>query len=205
MPPSRPRQFPSSALASAARLGALLLPAALALAAAGCGGASSSTSGIPPGLISQARPIGAGPAFHPPARGPVVGACHPLLGPRYGVHLEVFAQNEVVLVPAGIGTRPPRVLSAGRIIQARCYGSLVTLDPTGVILVRTMVSAQLGQLFRSWGYAPSSSGRRVRAYVDGRRWTGPLSAVPLTRHAEIVVEAGPYVPPHHAYLFPPGV
>jgi hypothetical protein len=28
--------------------------------------------------------------------------------------------------------------------------------------------------------------------------------VPLTPHAEIVLEVGPHVPPHASYTFPPG-
>jgi len=28
--------------------------------------------------------------------------------------------------------------------------------------------------------------------------------VPLARHSEIVLEVGPYVPPHRSYTFPPG-
>ncbi len=40
--------------------------------------------------------------------------------------------------------------------------------------------------------------------VNGGRWPGRPAAVPLTRHAEIVLEAGPYVPPHPAYAFPGG-
>jgi len=31
-----------------------------------------------------------------------------------------------------------------------------------------------------------------------------VGLVPLTRHAEIVLEIGPYVPPHLSYAFPPG-
>jgi hypothetical protein len=42
----------------------------------------------------------------------------------------------------------------------------------------------------------------VRVYVGGRRRRGPVRATPLTRHAEVVVEAGPFVPPHRAYTFP---
>jgi len=46
----------------------------------------------------------------------------------------------------------------------------------------------------------------VRAYVDGRRWTRTApAAIPLTRHAEIVLELGPYVPPHRSFTFPPGI
>jgi len=32
---------------------------------------------------------------------------------------------------------------------------------------------------------------------------GDAAAVRLTRHAQIVVELGAYVPPHRSFLFPP--
>jgi hypothetical protein len=44
----------------------------------------------------------------------------------------------------------------------------------------------------------------VAVFVDGRRWRGAPAAVPLTPHAEIVLEVGPHVPPHSSYAFPPG-
>jgi len=129
------------------------------------------------------------------------------------VHVEVFAANRVVLIPAGIGTRRPRSFSSGRISSAGCYGELVTLEPTGVVLVRRGARLLLEDLFRSWG-EPLSLRRlasfiapqpdRVRVYVDGRRWRGPVARVPLRAHSEIVLEIGPYVPPHAAYTFPPG-
>jgi hypothetical protein len=127
--------------------------------------------------------------------------------------VEVFAANRVVLVAAAIGTRPPRRRSSGRITGAGCYGALVTLEPTGVVLARPGVRLTLEDLFRSWGQTLSDhrvasftapSGRSVRVYVGGHRWPGRAGRVPLTRHAEIVVEVGPYVPPHRAYTFPPG-
>lgn len=127
------------------------------------------------------------------------------------MHVEVFGGNRVVIVPAGIGTMPPRRLLAGRITSAGCYGALVTLEPTGVVLVRSGPAPTVADLFRTWGQ--SLTDRRlatfiapggVRVYVDGRRRPGPPGSVPLTRHAEIVLEAGPYVPPHRSYVFPPG-
>jgi hypothetical protein len=48
------------------------------------------------------------------------------------------------------------------------------------------------------------AGTRVAVYVDGRAWHGMPGAVPLTPHAEIVLEVGPHVPPHSSYAFPPG-
>jgi hypothetical protein len=192
--------------------------AVAALAVAGCGSAMRSHAGtgarpaaaaIPAALARESRPIGRGPAFAPPSRGPVLGACRPGLGRRAGVHVEVFAANEVVLVAAGIGARPPLARSAGRIAGARCFGELVTVEPTGVVLLRPGARPTVADLFRSWGQPltvdrlASFSGR-VRVYVGGRRRLGAAGAVPLTPHAEIVLEVGPYVPPHAAYHFPPG-
>jgi hypothetical protein len=186
----------------------------LALALAGCGSAAGrvaarESEGLPAALVAQARPIGHGARFQPPARGPALGACRGELGPRFGVHVELFAANRVVLVAAGIGTRAPRRWFDGRISGARCYGELVTLEPTGVVLVRPGGRLRLAELFRSWGQA--LSGQRlasftgaVRVFVDGRRRAGLPGAVRLTRHAEIVLEVGPAVPPHSRYTFPPG-
>ena len=201
------------------RLAALIIAAAIAT---GCGtghstqeagGSNPADAQIPQGLLSQARPIGADPDFQPPATGPVTGPCLPALGPRDGVHVEVFAANRVVLLPAGIGIRSPRTSVTGRITSARCYGALVTLDPTGLVLVRPGGGLTVAALFRSWGQPLSATrlasfrtaaGTRVAAFVDGRPWAGAPGAVPLTRHAEIVLEVGPHVPPHSSYAFPPG-
>jgi hypothetical protein len=109
------------------------------------------TASIPRALLSEARPIGTGPRFTLPASGPVAGPCRRSLGPRVGVHVEVFAANRVLLLPAGIGARQPRTKLDGRIASAPCYGALVTLDPTGLVLVRPGAVLTLADLFRSWG------------------------------------------------------
>src|SRR5205807_920642 len=68
----------------------------------------------------------------------------------------------------------------------------------------------VGRLFVLWG-RPLSPTRlagfagRVLAFVGGRRWTGDPRALPLSRHAQIVLELGPRIPPHAAYLFPGGL
>jgi hypothetical protein len=193
----------------------------VSLLAAGCGAARhpmqtdnpASTNGIPPALLSEARPIGRGPRFQPPAAGPVIGPCVRPLGPRTGVHVELFAANRVVIVPSGIGTRPPVSFAAGRISAAQCYGDLVTLEPTGLVLVRDHLRLELSALFRAWHQPLSATrlasfaapaGTRVSTFVDGRRWAGAPGTVPLSPHSEIVLEVGPYVPPHASYEFPPG-
>jgi hypothetical protein len=194
--------------------GAIALLGALLGLVAGCGSSShrAASARIPAALVREARPIGRGPRFHPPARGSVIGPCGGTLGPRRGVHVELFAANRVVIVAAGIGTRPPRRLSAGRISGARCYGTLVTLEPTGVVLVRPGTRLRLAELFRSWRQPLSARrlasfaadrGGGVSVFVDGRQWHGRPGQVPLTAHSEIVLEVGPHVPPHASYTFPP--
>jgi hypothetical protein len=160
--------------------------------------------------MREARPVGVGPRFQPGVSGAVPGPCERSLGRRYAAHIEVFAANRVVIIPAGIGTRPPRKKQDGQLTGARCYGELVTLAPSGVALVRDGTTATLGALFRAWG-EPLSGSRvasfaatePVRVFIDGRRVSVPLRAVPLRRHAEIVLEVGAYVPPH-SFAFPPG-
>lgn len=162
---------------------------------------------LPRALVREARPIGAGARFRPPARGAVPGPCRERLGARDAVHLELFARNRVVLVAAGIGVRARR---AGR---PACYGALVTLDPTGVVLVRRGRRATLADLFRAWGQPLTPTrladftaprGTRVELFVDGRRRPGAPGRLVLVRHAEIVLELAPHVPPHSSYSFPRG-
>jgi hypothetical protein len=192
--------------------------AALALTLAGLSGCARgpqppATGGIPAALLREARPIGPGPRFHPPARGPVVGPCRRTLGARHGVHIELFAANRVVVLAAGIGMRGPVTRVAGRIAGARCYGALVTLEPTGVVLVRSGARLSLADVFRAWGEPlssrraasfPAPDGDPVRVFVAGRRHHGPPGRVALVPHSEIVVEVGPRIPAHTSYTFPPG-
>jgi hypothetical protein len=187
--------------------------ATAAVLAAGCGNSATHSErdqGIPPGLLREMRPIGRGPRFQPPVRGPVIGACRRSLGPRFGVHVEVFAANHVVIIPAGVGIGMRLATAPGR-GAARCYGAIVTLQPTGVVLVRAGTTATIGDLFRSWGQPLSATriasfrGGGVRAFRDGRPSSRPARSIMLARHGEIVIEIGPHVPPHRAFTFPPGI
>jgi hypothetical protein len=188
---------------------------------AGCGSAhhedrptgTAHTSSALARLIAARRPIGAGPRFHPPVRGRVPGACRHRLGRREEAHIELFAANKVVLLPAGIGIRGARIGTSDRVDSARCYGSLVTLDPTGVVYVRPGAARTLAALFSAWGQPLSQTrlagfnaapGARVTTFVDGHRRIGSPETVSLANRAEIVLEVGPHVPPHHSYTFPAG-
>jgi hypothetical protein len=144
-------------------------------------------------------PIGAGPRYHPSALvrdGAPVGALRCASGRTFAVHVELFAHRRVVIVPRGIG------------VARGCTYAVATTEPTGVLHVRGRRT--LGDLFRLWGrkLGPRrllSFAGRVSVFVDGRPYEGDQRRVPLTRHAEIVVETGGHVAPHATYLFPKGV
>ncbi len=149
-------------------------------------------------------PTGVGPRFHPaPA---THGACRP--GPiasRVRVHLELFAARRVVVVPPGIGLRGAR-FRYGRATAARCRAALWTFDPSGIVRYRG--AHRLGDLFRVWGRSLEpdrllSFRGRVRLYKNGIRLRVDPRRLMLRNGDEIVLEVGPYVPPHHAYRFPP--
>jgi hypothetical protein len=162
-------------------------------------------------------PVGRGPQFRLPATSPAVARRQPADGLRctrvqsraYGVHLELYGRGLVVPIPAGIGIAPPVVHSGAYVRSGACWYQLRTYEPTGVVVVATQ-GRTLGTLFDVWGQPLSADrlGRftgRVSAFVRGRRWPGSPRAIPLTRHAEIVLETGRYVIPHPAYRFPPGL
>ena len=187
---------------------------ALLLLLAGCGSRQSSVAADPAKPIPT--PIGLGPRFVPSAHAASLG------GPRAGLacrastrhgdvaHLELFAQGRVVLVPEGIGIAPPVRRDLQRIVSGRCRYPIATFDRTGVVDF-THADSTLGDVFAVWGEPLSHArlasfrarpGDGVRAFVAGVPWRGDVRDVPLTHHAEIVVEIDGFVPPHTSYLFP---
>ena len=158
----------------------------------------------PPSLIPT--PIGIGAAYRPPPLSRTVRDGRPVgtlacraTGTRYGVHLELFAHRRAAVVPAGIGISPRRGCS---------YASR-TRTPTGVFEIRAGARLTLGDLFRIWGQplgpgrlASFRSTRPLLAFVGGHRWRGDPAAIPLKRHAQIVLELDGYIPPHPDFAFP---
>jgi hypothetical protein len=176
------------------------------------GGAGQATASL-----RVPTPIGTGPAFMLPATGDAVQAARPVAGftcqtstaPGTTVHLELFARNRVVIVPAGIGVAPPVRREGAHVTGGRCFYAIHTLDPTGVVHVPAGGQATLGQLFAVWGQplGPTTIAGfrgRVQAYVDGLPVAGDPRRIALRRHSEIVLESGPFVPPHDSFQFPEG-
>jgi hypothetical protein len=161
-------------------------------------------------------PIGLGLRFHPPPGARPVHdlECRAETGDRYGVHLELFAKHLVVLVPAGIGVAPPRRRRGAYVVGGRCSYPARTVEPTGLIEIAASARLSLGQFFDLWGQPLSATsmagfrcppGKRVLAFVGGRAWHGDPRAIPLRRHAEIVLEVGGFISPHVSYRFPKGL
>jgi hypothetical protein len=156
------------------------------------------------GIGVQPVPIGVGPSFRPPPGAhPVAGlACTTADMPRYGVHLELFSAGRVVIVPAGIGIAPPLHRDGAYLTGGRCSYPERTREPTGVIEIERGSNLTLGQFFAVWGRPLPP---HVRVYVDGVRSRMPPASIPLRRHAELVLETGPFVQPHSFYRFPKGL
>ena len=115
------------------------------------------------------------------------------------------------MIPAGIGVAPPRVRKGAYVRGGRCSYPVRTLEPTGLIEVVEGTRVTLGEFFDVWGQSLSTRrllgfrarpGEQVDAFVNGVRWHGDPRAIPLNRHAAIVLEIGGYFPPTRRYVFP---
>ncbi len=173
-----------------------------------------------PSAWAQMRPIGTGLRYRPKPLSARVEHARPVgefrcrtgAGARFGAHLEIFANERVVIIPAGVGIAPPHRRDGAYVRGGRCSYPARTIEPTGVIqLERTLT---LGRFFELWGQPlareglagfMAGPGGRVLAFVAGRPWRGDLRAIPLGRHSQVVLEVNGYVPPHDRYVFPPGL
>lgn len=203
-----------------------LLLALLASTVSACGGGAagertSRTAGQSLVRLSPDQrpvPTGRGRQFHLSAvsaavrrRAPVAGLrCRSAHEGHFAVHLELYAHRLVVPVPSGIGIAPPQRRRGVYVLGGACSYAVRTFEPTGVVVTDAGDGLTLGALFAVWSQ-PLSRSRlagfrgRVVAFVDGHPWGAALGAVPLRRHAEIVLEVAGEVIPHPAYRFPPGL
>jgi len=160
-------------------------------------------SGVAAAAAPVPTPIGFGPKYLLPAapirveRGQAVGRfrCEPGSPARAEAHVELFADRFAMLIPEGIGIGP------------HCSYAVRTVVPTGVVEYVAAAHPTIGDLFAVWGQ-PLGPERlagfhgAVSAWVGGKRVRGDVAAIRLTRHAEIVLELGGYIPPHTFFLFP---
>ena len=119
-------------------------------------------------------------------------------------HLQVYVEGSPRALPGGIGLvgLSPEVTQNGLFYGAdTCMYWLHTRAADGLIEVESPRPANytLGDLFEVWNQALSRNrlaGNRgpVTAIVDGRRWHGDPTTIPLTEHEVIELAVGRPVP-----------
>ena len=166
----------------------------------------------------QPWPVGPGPRYTPGRAPPEVAAGKALGGLRCGRQARLPRPPRALRRPprrrraGGIGVAEPLVHAGVSDRPDGCTYPLRTLRPDGVVEVAAGARAPARRpVPRSGG---SRSGRTrllsfhssapVRAYVAGRARSRAGGAIPLTPHAQIVLEIGGYVPPHSFFLFTGG-
>ncbi len=133
------------------------------------------------------------------------------LAVHYHAHLHVLVNGSPVAVPAGVGF----VIANGKETGITV---LHTHDRSGIIHIESPTNSDytLGQFVTAWGIRLSrtelggftgNAGRTLRAYVDGRLFSGDPASIVLRSHQEIVLWYGPAsekptVP--SSYAFAPG-
>ena len=135
-----------------------------------------------------------------PARGQAIGqpingiSCDAQEGQRIHIHqhLVIFDHDKQVTIPQFIG------IPQG----ARCIYWLHTHTPDGIIHVEAPKdrSFTLGDFFAVWGQrldrthvgsARPKKGETMRVWLNGARYSRDPATIPLTAHADIVIEVGP--------------
>lgn len=123
-------------------------------------------------------------------------------------HLQVYVDGHSVALPGGIGLVgvKTQASSHGLVFTPRtCMYWLHTRAADGIIQVQSPVrrAYTLGVLFKIWNQPLSSdqiatAHGHITATVDGRRWPGDPSAIPLRERENIQLAVGTPVPPYAA-------
>jgi hypothetical protein len=195
----------------------------LALALLGCGESDTKPDGSRAAPFTRPVPkFGNGPRYRPGPGGHLVSAARPVgrfrceraRRGRYATHLEIFANRRDLVIPAGIGIAPPRKRNGAYVTGGRCRYPVRTVEPTGLIEIDDGVEATLGEFFVLWDQPLSrrrllsfraGPGETVQVFVNGKRFHGDPRALPMKRHAAIVLEVNGFFPPTRVFVFPPGL
>ncbi len=105
-------------------------------------------------------------------------------------HLAIFDRGNAVEIPQGIGIVP----------ASNCLYWLHTHTPDGVIHIESPVrrTFTLGDFLDIWDH--EIHWKHPAVWVDGKRWSASLRAIPLRDHESIVIQNGPPFaspPPFH--------
>lgn len=121
-------------------------------------------------------------------------SCDAMEGQRLHIHqhLVIFDHGKQVAIPANVGQPTAR----------RCIYWLHTHTPDGIIHIEAPKdrSFTLADFFLVWGQplgrtiaatARAAKGTQLKVWVDGKPFDADPRTIPLTAHADIVIEAGP--------------
>jgi hypothetical protein len=153
------------------------------------------SEGVP---VLHARPLAAASS---PAPGQTIDGigCGSTEQLRYHVHahLTIFVNGKQRAVPAGIGIGPPLQTLNGFVSGGACFALLHTHAADGIIHVESphAITFVLDQFFAVWQQPLDSddvgpAAGQVTAFVNGRRYPGDPSAIPLSPHAQIQLDVG---------------
>ena len=154
-------------------------------------------------------PLELGPALAPPNEGLTGGtidgiACnaHEELAYHHHVHVVMFVDGHPYSLPYGVGMVSPIVVR-NTPVGAFALGSQTCLYWThvhaqdGIVHIESPVATNftLGQVMDVWHVALSTGqlgpyAGKVTATVTGRKWRTAPSSIPLTEHAQIVLNVG---------------
>jgi hypothetical protein len=150
------------------------------------------------GLVAAVPLVSQGPQLRAPQGEPVNGiSCDAMEGKRLHIHqhLVVFDHGHEIAIPAQIG------IPAGK----QCLYWVHTHTPDGIIHIEAPLDRTftLGDFFRVWAEplsrttaatAHADKGTTLKVWLDGKPYTKDPATIPLTAHADIVIEAGPPFP-----------
>ena len=130
-----------------------------------------------------------------PSGQPIAGiSCDEMEGQRVHIHqhLLILDHGKPIPVPDNVG-RP---------VGGQCLYWLHTHTPDGVIHIESPANRTftLGDFFAIWNQplnktraasAFATSKETLKTWVDGKPYAGDPAKIPLTKHADIVIEVGP--------------
>ncbi len=208
---------------------ATVLASAIAIGLSACGGTSTTSSTTTTASTSTGAPNPTLPAS-PTVLAPAGDAAkhHPVDGISCQItekllfhihaHLAVFVNGQQRYIPYGIGIGPPLELSPTGgvtggpfVVGGSCFSWLHTHDMSGIIHIESPVvrTYTLGNFFDIWGepLGPDQVGPAkgpVRAFLNGKPYTGAVRSIPLSAHNVIQLDVGaPAVAPQ-PFSFPAG-
>ena len=142
----------------------------------------------------------------------IEGSSREMLNVHIHAHLSLFVKGEQIAIPYGIGIVKPFQVVNGFVGTGSGIYWLHTHDATGIIHIESPDSRSytLGNFFDIWGQTLNASEVAgvpgvVRAFVDGKPFSGNPRDIVLASHQQITLQVGaPFVTPP-VYVFPAGL